>query len=60
MLVADLCRIYNGLFAIGLVATFFPKKLASTQDVTKKAVLAQIDYVGGILSTIGITLLYVR
>jgi hypothetical protein len=42
---------------IGLLATYFPERQSRTAGFSRKAILKRIDYVGGILSTMGLTLL---
>ena len=51
--------IYNGLTGIGLAVFYHPHQHARGQGHSKKEILAKIDYVGGALSIIGLTLLLV-
>lgn len=48
---------YSGIVLVGLVCAYFPKAHPRAEGHTKRAILAQLDYVGGALSIIGVTLL---
>jgi hypothetical protein len=50
-------RIVNGLVTIGLTLTYFPKAHPRTQGLSKSQIIRNIDYVGGVLSIVGVTLL---
>ena len=54
-----LSLIYNGVTGIGLAVFYHPHSHARAQGLSKKAILSKIDYVGGALSIIGLTLLLV-
>ncbi len=56
---AWICLIYNGCAGVGLTILYHPRQHARAQGLSKKAVLAKIDYVGIVLSTIGLVLLLV-
>ena len=56
----EFIRIWNGLTFVGLATTYFPKAHPRMEGFKKRDILKQIDYVGAILSIIGLTLLYVR
>jgi hypothetical protein len=49
--------IFNGIMGIGLLATYFPARQSRTAGFSRRAILKRIDYVGGILSTMGLSLL---
>lgn len=49
--------IYNGIIAIGLAFTYFPHVHTRAQGFSRRAILKRIDYVGGVLSITGLTLL---
>lgn len=51
--------IYNGITGLGLTIFYHPHNHARAQGYSKKAILAKIDYVGGFLSIVGLTLLLV-
>jgi hypothetical protein len=51
--------IYNGVTTIGLAIFYHPHNHARAQGYSKKAILAKIDYIGGALSIVGLTLLLV-
>ncbi|GIZ39520.1 hypothetical protein CKM354_000290100 [Cercospora kikuchii] len=51
--------IYNAATLVGLVALYHPKGHSRTSELPWKTVVKQIDYLGGILSTAGLTLLLV-
>lgn len=57
--VAWVSLIYNGITTVGLAVFYHPHTHARAQGYSKKAVLAKIDYVGAILSIVGLTLLLV-
>lgn len=50
-------RIYNGITGVGLALVYFPHNHARAKGHTKAEILRKIDYVGGLLSIIGLTLL---
>ena len=52
-------RIYNGVALIGIALTYFPERYAviSQATPTRAETLKKIDYVGGALSIMGLTLL---
>jgi hypothetical protein len=50
-------RIYNGVAFLGMLFTYFPKRLHNVDRGSKMATLKQIDYIGAFLSITGITLL---
>lgn len=52
-----ICLIWNGLTFIALAATYFPRMHPRMEGLTKRKIFSQIDYVGGILSIVGITIL---
>lgn len=54
-----ICIIYNGIFFIGAALTYFPKSHTRADGVTKMDILKRIDYGGGFLSIVGVTLLLV-
>lgn len=54
-----LCFFYNIVVLVGLATTYFPKGHPRMEGVTKKKVLARIDYVGAVLSIVGLTILLV-
>jgi hypothetical protein len=49
--------IYNGIVGLGLLFTYFPHNHTRTEGFSRMAILKRIDYVGGILSVTGLTLL---
>ncbi len=51
-----ICLIYNGVWAVGILATFFPET-HTKRKVSAMEVLRKIDYVGAFTSISGITLL---
>ncbi|KAH7017109.1 major facilitator superfamily domain-containing protein [Ilyonectria destructans] len=51
--------IWNGFVLAGLTFTYFPKDHPRMEGVSKRDILKQIDYVGAVLSIVGITLLLV-
>ncbi|KIW98275.1 uncharacterized protein Z519_01859 [Cladophialophora bantiana CBS 173.52] len=51
--------IWNGIVFVGLLTTYFPKSHPRLQGMSKKQILARIDYIGAILSIVGITLFLV-
>jgi len=57
ILTDNLNSIYNGVAFIGMVFTYFPKRLTAVDRGSKMATLKQIDYIGAFLSITGITLL---
>jgi predicted MFS family arabinose efflux permease len=52
-----ICLIYNAVVFVGLAATYFPKSHPRMEGFTKRMILQQIDYVGAVLSIVGITIL---
>lgn len=54
-----LCFIYNAVVLVGLTFTYFPKGHPRMEGVTKRKVLARIDYVGAVLSITGLTIFLV-
>lgn len=50
-------RIYNGITLLGLAFFYFPQGHRRADGMTRWGVLKRIDYVGGVLSIIGLTLL---
>jgi hypothetical protein len=55
---ADVDRIWNGLSFLGIAFLYFPKSQTRVQGEAAKAILKEIDYVGGFFSIVGLTLLY--
>lgn len=49
--------IYNGFVFLGIATTYFPKAHPRAEGFSKRKILAEIDYVGAVLSIVGITLL---
>ncbi|KAJ5368794.1 major facilitator superfamily domain-containing protein [Penicillium cataractarum] len=54
-----LSLIYNGLFFLGVLTTYFPKKRYDPDNTQEAATFRNIDYVGAVLSIVGITLFLV-
>lgn len=54
-----LCLIYNGIVLAGLLLTYFPKGHPRMEGVTKKKIITRIDYVGALLSIVGLTIFLV-
>lgn len=54
-----LCFIYNVVVLAGLGFTYFPKGHPRMEGVTKKKIIARIDYVGAVLSLTGLTIFLV-
>jgi len=50
-------RMVNGIVAVGLIFTYFPKAHPRTQGQSKRQIIRDIDYIGGVLSITGVTLL---
>jgi hypothetical protein len=48
---------FNGIVGIGLLLTYFPQAHNRAKGFSRRAILARIDYVGGVLSITGLTLL---
>lgn len=48
---------YNGVVGLGLLFTYFPHNHTRTEGFSRKAILKRIDFIGGILSITGLTLL---
>lgn len=51
--------IYNAVTALGLLFTYFPRIHARAEGFSTKAIIKRIDFVGGALSIIGLTLFLV-
>ncbi|KAF2643569.1 MFS general substrate transporter [Massarina eburnea CBS 473.64] len=52
--------IYNGAVGLGLLFTYFPHyNYTRAEGFSRRAILARIDYVGGVLSIMGLTLFLV-
>lgn len=51
--------IYNGITAIGLLFTYFPHAHVRADGFTRSEILKRIDFIGGALSIIGLTLFLV-
>ena len=51
--------IYNGITGLGLLAFYHPHQHPRAAGYTKRDILKKIDYVGGALSIIGLTLILV-
>lgn len=49
--------IYNAISLVGVLLFYFPKSHLRGDGITKSEILARIDYVGGLLSIVGLTLL---
>jgi hypothetical protein len=49
--------IFNGIVGIGLTLTYFPQSHARGEHFSRRAILQRIDYIGGVLSITGLTLL---
>lgn len=49
--------IWNAVVFLGLATCYFPKAHPRMAEMSKMAILKQIDYVGAILSTVGICIL---
>ncbi|OCK81189.1 MFS general substrate transporter [Lepidopterella palustris CBS 459.81] len=49
--------IYNGVTALGILFTYFPHNHTRAEGFSHRAILKKIDYAGGLLSIIGLTLL---
>ena len=47
---------FGSVVFIGLVCVYTPKAHPRAEGYTKKSIVAQLDYVGGIMSIAGITL----
>jgi MFS family permease len=52
-----ICLIYNGIVFLSLAVTYFPKSHPRMEGFTKGMVFKQVDYIGAILSIVGITVL---
>ncbi|KAL1894032.1 hypothetical protein Sste5346_006174 [Sporothrix stenoceras] len=50
---------YNGVVFVGLLFTYFPKAHPRMANVSKRDILKQIDYVGAVLSIVGLTIFLV-
>jgi hypothetical protein len=51
--------IYNGVTAFGLLFTYFPHIHARAEGFTAGAILKRIDFLGGALSIVGLTIFLV-
>ncbi|KAF2488506.1 MFS general substrate transporter [Lophium mytilinum] len=51
--------IYNGLTALGLLFIYFPHNHTRAEGFSRRAILPKIDYLGGFLSIVGLTLFLV-
>ncbi|KAK6393115.1 hypothetical protein LTR65_002806 [Meristemomyces frigidus] len=51
--------IYNGIVFVGLATTYFPKSHPRLEGLSKRKILGEIDYVGAVLSIVGITIFLV-
>ena len=49
--------IYNGLTGVGLFVFYHPHNHTRAEGFSYRTILAKIDYLGGILSITGLTLL---
>ncbi|KIW37708.1 uncharacterized protein PV06_10339 [Exophiala oligosperma] len=56
---AWIALIINGIVTVGLIFTYFPKAHPRTQGQSKRQIIKDIDYIGGLLSITGLTLLLV-
>ncbi|CZT15092.1 related to MFS drug efflux pump [Ramularia collo-cygni] len=56
---AWICLVYNGVTLIGLLFCYFPLGHARAAGLSTMAVVKRIDYVGGFVSIIGLTLFLV-
>jgi MFS family permease len=54
-----LCLFYNVIVLIGLAVTYFPKGHPRMEGMTRKKILLRIDYVGALLSLVGLTIFLV-
>lgn len=54
-----MCLFYNVVVLLGLAVTYFPKGHPRMEGVTKKKVVARIDYIGALLSIVGLTIFLV-
>lgn len=50
-------RIYNAIIGLGLLFTYFPEQHTRAEGFSRRAILKRIDYIGGVLSITGLTLL---
>ncbi|KAH7384489.1 major facilitator superfamily domain-containing protein [Pyrenochaeta sp. MPI-SDFR-AT-0127] len=50
---------YNGIVGLGLAFTYFPHNHTRAEGFSRRAILARIDYLGGVLSITGLTLFLV-
>jgi hypothetical protein len=51
--------IYNGVTGLGLLFTYFPHIHARAEGFTAKQIIKRIDFMGGFLSIVGLTLFLV-
>ncbi|KIY02373.1 uncharacterized protein Z520_02511 [Fonsecaea multimorphosa CBS 102226] len=51
-----LCVIWNAVWFTGIAITYFPKSQTRARGVSRRAALKRIDYIGGLLSIIGLVL----
>jgi hypothetical protein len=49
-------RIWNGLWWVIIAAVYFPESQIRAKGQAAKAILKRIDYVGGALSIMGLTM----
>ena len=52
-----ICLIFNGVTLVGLVTLYFPKTHPRMEGMSKMDIIKRIDYVGAVLSIVGVTLL---
>lgn len=53
-------RIYNAITVVGLLCFYHPHAHVRAEGLSWKEVVKRIDFLGGFLSIVGLTLLYVR
>lgn len=53
-------RIWNGISWVSILLIYFPESQTRAKGEKAKEILKKIDYVGGALSIIGLTLMYVH
>ncbi|KIY03036.1 uncharacterized protein Z520_01502 [Fonsecaea multimorphosa CBS 102226] len=54
-----ICLMWNGIWWIVLFVVYFPESQTRAKGMAAKAILKKIDYVGGVLSIMGLTLILV-
>ncbi|KAK5048186.1 hypothetical protein LTR84_005856 [Exophiala bonariae] len=54
-----LCLFYNLVVLVGLITTYHPKGHPRMEGVTKRKIASRIDYIGALLSIIGLTILLI-